>query len=289
MINASIAQCLEHEQSRGLSQATLKELARYLREFGQYCHTEAASLQDLTADFLRRYVQYRGADRGPDLIKAVVWSLRKFGAFLALRQLVPHNPAKPLRHPKMSPRSELPSYLSETQLAHLLHTAAEKMCLRDLAVISLISSTGMRPSSVAALNRSHFSFSGRDVMEKLKGGGVKKTALSASAATIVREYLNSRTDNVPALFLTDRGKPVSISCIQRMVKDAGAKACLPTVLTCNVLRHTFAVHAADRHGKVVTKSLLGHRHIATTSVYTHLSASHFLASMNEHPFHVQRS
>jgi hypothetical protein len=53
----------------------------------------------------------KGKGRGRNLMKAVVWSLRKFGAFLVLRNIMSKNPARPLRHLKMSPRNQLPKYL----------------------------------------------------------------------------------------------------------------------------------------------------------------------------------
>jgi site-specific recombinase XerD len=92
-----------------------------------------------------------------------VWSLRKFGAYLVLRSILPENPAKPLRHPKMSPRSQLPRYLSETQLKTLLHSAAQKLNKREFAIVGLICSTGMRPFfSVAALKREQLKKAGQD-------------------------------------------------------------------------------------------------------------------------------
>ena len=169
------------------------------------------------------------------------------------------NPAKPLRHPKISPRSKLPQYFKEEQLRVLLVHAANHMGKRDFAIVALIASTGMRPSSVAALQKNHFSLSRHYIIETLKGGGYKKTALNESVCTILQAYLDSRTDNCLAMFLTDRNRPVS-------------------------LRHTFAVYAADRHGKIVTKALMGHRKLCTTAVYTHLSARHFRVLMNRHAF-----
>ena len=74
------------------------------------------------------------------------------------------------------------------------------------------------------------------------------------------------------------------SCLR---KQAGREAALPMVLTCNHLRHTFAIHAADRHGKIITRALMGHQHLATTSVYTHLSPRHFQGLMNRHPYQLQ--
>jgi len=284
VILSLVDECLNLEKQRGLSASSLKELNRYLYDFADYCAAKAVSVEDFTADFLRRYVTFRGDGFGPDLVKALVWSLRKFGGFLAFRKILPDNPAKPLRHPKMSPRRNLPQFLRDHELKTLLQSAARRSTLRDFAILSLLCSTGMRPSSAEALTRSGFDPANFLLVERLKGGGQKKTALNNAATAILIEYLASRNDDNPALFLTDRGKPVSKSWVQRMVKQAGEDAGLSTPLTCNQLRHTFAVHASERHGKETTKALLGHAKIATTSVYTHLSALRFRALMNRHPY-----
>jgi integrase/recombinase XerD len=234
---------------------------------------------------MRRYVQFRSRGFGPSLIKAVVWSLRKFGAFLVLRSILPENPAKPLKHPKISPRSQLPQYLSETQLKTLLHSAAQKQNKRDFAIVCLICSTGMRPFSVAALNREHFFESGSYIIEMTKGAGYRKAALNASLTSIISEYLAERSDDQPALFVNDRKRPVSKSWVQRLIKKTGHNAGLAVNLTCNMLRHTFAVHASDRHGKTITKALMGHHKLTTTAVYTHLSAKRFRGLMNLHAYH----
>ena len=284
MIYARVNECIASERERGLGEATCKELSRYLHEFADYCHKKVDTIAQITPDFLRDYVLNRGKGLGPDLIKAVVWSLRKFGAFLVLRDLVSKNPARPLRHPKRSPRKELPQYLRSGQLRTLLQSMTIGGDKRDFAILSLICSTGMRPSSVAGLKRYDLIVSAHYVLEHGKGGGYKRTTLSSSLAAILLEYLSSRTDDFPAFFLNDRGRPVSKSWIQRVVKMSGEKAGFNFPITCNLLRHTFAVHAADRHGKGMTKALMGHRKLSTTAVYTHLSARYFRDFMNQHPY-----
>ena len=101
MIYELVNDCIESEAERGIEKTTLKELSRYLHEFADYCQQISKNIVKISFDFMRRYVQYRGEERGPDLVKAVVWSLRKFAAFLVLRNILPENPARPLRHPNM--------------------------------------------------------------------------------------------------------------------------------------------------------------------------------------------
>ena len=185
----------------------------------------------------------------------------------------------------MSPCSQLPRYLSETQLKTLLHSAAQKLNKRDFAIIGLICSTGMRPFSVVALKREHFFAVDSYIFEMTKGAGYRKAALNTPLTSVISEYLVDRTDDHSALFVNNRNQPVNKSWVQRLVKIAGQDAGLDVELNCNILRHTFAVHASDRHGKTITKALMGHHKLTTTAVYTHLSAKRFRGLMNLHAYH----
>ena len=84
MIFELVNDCLELEAERGIAKTTIKELSRYLHEFANYCQQKSITVEQISSEFLLGYVKYRGAGLGPNLIKAVVWSLRKFGAYLAL-------------------------------------------------------------------------------------------------------------------------------------------------------------------------------------------------------------
>ncbi len=75
--------CLKSEHDRNLSENSLKELRRYLREFADHCQAESLhSGAELTPDFLKTHAEKRCANAGPTLKKGVVWALRKFGSCL---------------------------------------------------------------------------------------------------------------------------------------------------------------------------------------------------------------
>jgi len=112
-IKPLIELCLQTEQDRGLSKNSIIELKRYLNEFSTYCECQNIySVKEVTPPFLKDYIDQRCKSAGPNLKKAIVWSLRKFGKHLALLQIVEDDPARKLRHPKFHPRSELPEYLA---------------------------------------------------------------------------------------------------------------------------------------------------------------------------------
>ena len=277
--------CLKAEEDRNMSRNSMKELYRYLSEFSDFCQDRGIeSVVELTPSLLKDYADCRCIDAGPATKKAVIWALRKFGRFLTLLQLVQDDPARKLRHPKMHPRAELPTYLSGKQLGTLLKHAASQREYRDFAIISLMASTGLRPKEMAMLQRNDVHLGARRLDVPVKGGWVKKTPLSNSIFFILSRHLASRDDTHSALFLTARGRAVSVSWLQRQIKVIGGEAGLPFSLTCNHLRHSFATHAADRHGKVITKALMGHQRLTTTEIYTHLSPRHFQSLAQLHPY-----
>ena len=284
-IKPLIELCLQTEQDRGLSKNSIAELKRYLNEFSTYCECQNIySVKDITPPFLKDYIDQRCKSAGPNLKKAIVWSLRKFGKHLALLQIVEDDPARKLRHPKFHPRSELPEYLSASQLKNLLEYAVNNLELRDFAIISLLATTGLRPSEIAGCKLNNVHLNRHCIYVHVKGGWIKETPISASMAAVLTDYMATRKDDRQALFVNTRGRPVSVSWIQRIVKSAGKNAGLLLSLTCNHLRHTFGTHAADRNGKIVTKALMGHQRLATTEIYTHLSPCHFKALMILHPY-----
>lgn len=287
-ISIHVKACLKAEADRNLSSASLKELRRYLKELGTYCkRSDLSSLTQLTPEFLKDFVEQYWERGNCCLVKAMMWALRKFGGYLALIQALPNNPAQYLHHPKISKRAKLPEYLTEGQLRELLKTAARKCPLRDFTILCLFATTGLRPSEIVSLTKDRVYLPRQRISVLVKGGWYKNTPLSVWMAVILEGYLASRKDAHSAVFINDKGRPVTISWIQHMVKDAGHVAGISFPLTPRHLRHTFATHAADRHGRMITSALLGHAHTRTTQVYVHLSPRRFRSIMNKHPYNMK--
>jgi integrase/recombinase XerD len=184
----------------------------------------------------------------------------------------------------MHPRSKLPRYLSQKELRLLLKYSALHLNQRDFLIIMLLASTGLRPNEIVLLKRSDVHLDQRRLDLHVKGGWCKKTPLCKSMTNLLADYLSTRDDIDSAVFVNNKSRPVTVSWIQRLVKCTGKEADLPVSLTCNHLRHTYATYAADRHGKIITKALMGHQRLTTTEIYTHLSPSYFRPLAQGHPF-----
>ncbi len=283
-IESLVLGCLDAERAANKEAKTLTELTRYLNDFSDYCENHNVdSPEGITVDSLYGFIEDR-CKKGPSLKKAVVWALRKFCNYLNLINVVKENLASKLRHPKFNTRSELPTYLSESQVRRLIEYVALNLELNAFSILSLMITTGLRPNEIVSIKKKDVRLDKSYFEVKVKGGWIKQIALSEPTVKILSEYLASRDDDCEALFVNKRLRPVTKSWLRQMLRSAGEKSDLSFSLTPNIIRHTFATHAADRHGKVITKALMGHRRLSTTEVYTHMSPRHFRALMNLHPY-----
>jgi integrase/recombinase XerD len=281
-------QCLDAERSRGLSKRSLDEVEHWIDRFGMFAQSlKLATPKDVTTGIIRDFIIAANPKDSASLGKTIVWCMRKFCSFLALRQVLPVSPAQPIPHPKARPREKLPEYLKPSELSALLETAFTKRSLQDLTIISLLVTAGPRPKEIVTLRRKDIFIGEQFVFLKVKGGWYKRTPISESMAETFREYLDTIPRNRPLLFPNQWGKPIDTRWIERMVRDAAAQAGIKRRVTPRILRHTFATYAADRHGITVTRALLGHSnhsHANTTEVYMHLIPSKFRVLMNCHPY-----
>jgi integrase/recombinase XerD len=281
-------QCIEAERSRGLGTRSLEEVERWIKRFGLFAQThKLATPQDVTTGIVRDFLIAANPKESASLGKTIVWCIRKFCSFLALRQVISVSPAQPIPHPKARPREKLPEYLKPPELYALIETAMTKRSLQDLTILSLLVTAGPRPKEIVTLRRKDIFVGEQFVFLKVKGGWYKRTPISECMAETLREYLDTIPSDRPLLFCNQWGKPIDTRWIERMVRAAAAQAGIKRRITPRILRHTFATYAADRHGITVTRALLGHSnhsHSNTTEVYMHLIPSKFRVLMNSHPY-----
>ena len=278
-LTAHIDACLAYETTNGMKPRSIKRIKDYLEHFKQYLITHlVSSLQDISTDFLREYIIRRTEVHNVDgsittlgfqTVKGVIWSLHTLFGHLSVTGQVDHNSSAPIRYPKEHKQEKLPVYLSDKQLRKLLLWSRDNSQPQDFAIITLMNSTGMRPSDMASLTRFDYDAEQRVIYPIVKGGWKKATPVSDACAKVLDCYLGSRTDSDTALFLNKHNKQVKASYIQRCVKQAGGDADIDIALNCNIMRHTFATHACDRHGKHMTQALLGHFRSRTTDAYVH--------------------
>ena len=158
----------------------------------------------------------------------------------------------------------------------------EQINLRDRAIIEMLFSTGLRISELVALNKENVNLHTREFSIIGKGRKVRLVFLTEQATTLLKKYLDTRTDNFPPLFLNARrnktefetngeSRRLTRTAIEVMVRDRGRHAGITRPVTPHVLRHTFATTLL-RNGADIrsVQEMLGHSNISTTQIYTHV-------------------
>lgn len=142
-------------------------------------------------------------------------------------------------------------------------------CTRDLAIIDLLYSTGMRVGELVNLNRSDVNFELRECIVLGKGGKERKVYFDAKAKLHLQEYLNGRVDDNPALFVT-LDKPferLKISGVEIRVRSLGKSVGL-TKIHPHKFRRSMATRAIDKGMPIEqVQKILGHSQIDTTMQY----------------------
>lgn len=211
-------------------------------------------------------------------------ALRGFLKYLGERN-IPSLPADKIKLPKVS-RKQV-NFLHYDEVTRLLDAVKgdDESALRDRAIIELLFSSGLRVSELVNLNRGHINTKRREFMVRGKGQKDRPVFISKSAADKVDEYLATRIDNLPPLFLsysrnnvanqTGDYRRLTARSIQRMIAKYGRLAGLTKHVHPHAMRHAFAtdllMNGADLRS---VQSMLGHANIATTQVYTHVTDEH---------------
>jgi len=146
---------------------------------------------------------------------------------------------------------------------------------RDRAMVDVLSSTGMRVGELVRLNIDDIDFHERECIVYGKGDSERKVYFDARAKVHLKEYLDSRTDENPALFVSTK-KPhnrLTIGGIESVVKQIGLKSLIENVYP-HKFRRTLATRAIDRGMPIEqVQHLLGHIKIDTTMQYAMVNQS----------------
>ncbi|MDD7256176.1 tyrosine-type recombinase/integrase [Bullifex porci] len=142
--------------------------------------------------------------------------------------------------------------------------------VRDTAIIEMLYSTGCRVTELVTLNRDDIDFQSKEVKLFGKGAKHRVSFLNARAEISIKNYLATRTDNNPALFVSLR-KPherLSKFGIEKFIREMNKDITLTTYVTPHIFRHTTATMALNRGMNVVDVSkILGHSKLETTMEY----------------------
>lgn len=208
-------------------------------------------------------------------------SLRSFFLFLEKSRHIKGNPAADIATPKTE--KYIPHYLPVDDMFRLLARPLREtsLGLRDLAILEVLYSCGIRVSELEALNISSVDFDERLVKVVGKGNKERIVPVGRPALGALKNYLvatqylrrkRGHDSQEAPLFINFRGGRLSSRSIGRIIKGYALQSGLSSEISPHSMRHTFATHLLDGGADLrAVQELLGHSSLSTTQKYTHVS------------------
>ena len=281
---------------RRLSVHTVTAYRRDLRALQDWCERNDVGQWDvLDHQHVRRFAAQSHA-RGLQgrSIQRRLAALRTFFGFLLREGALKRNPALEIPSPKASRR--LPQTLDVDQMARLLALEpGDALAARDLALMELFYSSGLRLAELTSLRLRDLDLAGASVRVLGKGRKERICPVGSKAIAALRVWLAQRAalvrSGVESVFIGRHGGPLGARAVQLRVAARARAQGLAQPVHPHLFRHSFATHllesSRDLRG---VQELLGHANISTTQVYTHLDFQHLARTYDEaHPRAKRRS
>lgn len=289
---------LEHlEVEAGRSKKTVENYRLYLERFVEIALDVSGKNeirpQDITKELLRKYrikLNRYGSDSGSEDLKTITQAyhliaLRGFLKYLARRDIKSLDPSLVDLPHVIRKQVTFLHYDEVEDMLEQIDTSTESG-LRDRAIIELLYSGGLRVSELVGLNRDSINLERREFMVRGKGSKDRPIFISQSAADRVRDYLDARTDSLPALFLNNSRnlqtadtsgnyRRMTTRSVERIVEKYARLAGITKHVSPHTLRHSFATDLLMNGADIrAVQSMLGHADISTTQIYTHVTDVH---------------
>ena len=293
---------------RGASTYTQRNYQQALTEFYFWHKNErkaAPAWERLQRDDFRAYLRFLGRQNlGRAAIALRFSALRTFYKFLVRHGAVESSPIKNLTLPKQPKR--LPQFLTVKQMEDLLvaplaglqapkqksagRPVSIAACYRDVAILETIYSCGLRISEMVGLRGEDIDWSEQLIRVRGKGKKERLLPISRTALQAIRHYwtfLPGPPTGDSPVFLSETKERAAINptMLQRRLKTYLVRAGLDPAITPHKLRHSYATHLLDNGADLRSvQELLGHAHLTTTQVYTHVSTERLKKAYSQaHP------
>jgi integrase/recombinase XerC len=262
---------------RNASPRTLKAYRQALTAFGA---ETKRSWKKCTADDFRDYLfalMKRGQARS--YVRLQFSAFRTFYQFLAARKRLRRNPVREVQLPKIE--KKLPLVLTRQQVEELLTAPTREMKnraapvwmpLRDVAIMELFYSSGLRLSELASLDVADVDPYTESVRVFGKARKERVCPVGLPALEAISRYRAAANVHAGALFVNKARRRMSVRSTWLVLKRYVRHTSIPISISPHKLRHSFATHMLDRGADLRSvQALLGHASLSTTQIYTHVT------------------
>jgi integrase/recombinase XerD len=285
------------ELERGLSRNTLEAYRSDLLQLGEFLGRRGLTAVEAGHGDLAAFLSElaAGAGKRPPVAAATLQRkaacLRSFYRHLRREGLIEHDPTAELRGPPRTKR--LPLVLSREEVGMLLNEpkGGEPRALRDRALLEVMYACGLRASEAVGLELADVDLQEGLLRARGKGSKERIVPIGREAVAAVRAYLQRGrpvlvgVKSESRLFVNRRGSGLTRQGLYKIVQGHAGRVGLRDRMSPHTLRHTFATHLlAGGCDLRSLQEMLGHADLATTQVYTHLSAERLKdAYFSAHP------
>ena len=266
------------EYEKKLSSQTLKAYRIDLKQFcilSQNCK--------ITKESLTNYIRYLNQHFAPRTVKRKIASIRAFFNQMEYDNNIEENPFNklhiPIHYPKQLPKT-IPQQTVQKilQSAYSAYTFENKQILRDIFVLELLFSTGLRVSELCSLTTDSCLLTDDFLRLLINGKGNKERIIQISTkellniASIYFQKFSSEIKSQKFILINHVNRPLSPQSVRRIINNYANKANLCVHITPHMFRHTFATSLLEAGVDIrYIQSLLGHSSISTTQIYTYVS------------------
>ena len=271
---------------RGYSPRTVDSYLSDVKELYLFCQ-QNEEIDPMRTETLRRFVGSLHGKNSSASVARKLSALRTFFRFLQMQGEIDKNPLQGIANPRLV--RYIPSFLTVDEVFCLLDAPgnADKLALRDKAIMEVLYATGMRVSEVVSCNTGDLDFDSG--MVKVTGKGNKERIIPFGRATeeALKRYFPQRQTLITArvarggraekdaLFLNNQGTRLTARSVERLIGNYGRRAGIQVTVTPHALRHSFATHLLEMGADLRTvQELLGHVSLSTTQKYTHVNMEH---------------
>ncbi|MFQ9668063.1 tyrosine recombinase XerC [Thomasclavelia spiroformis] len=284
--------CLKYE--RNYSNNTIASYRREIIHFKIYLVQEGIDdYNDVDYLMLRGYLtKLYDENLAKSSINHRLSALRSFFDYLLKEEFIKDNPFKLIESQKVGQRN--PDFLFQEEMIDLLDSIETKddLGIRNKAMLELMYASGLRCSEVANLQVSDIDFNQMVVLVHGKGGKDRYVPFHEYARDWLIKYIDEARNNLMIkneghnfIFVNKFGNPLTNRGIENIVDRVTFKYDATKKIHPHTIRHSFATHLLNAGADIRTvQELLGHKNLATTQVYTHISKDHLKrVYMKTHP------
>lgn len=264
------------QSEKQFSQHTVSNYRRDISRFTGFLNDQLIpDWNNIDEQHIRQFVsQVHRQGLGGKSIQRLLSALRRLFRFLLINKRIRINPADHVRAPKSE--SKLPDVMHPQQIEHLLLTNSDDpLVIRDHAILELLYASGLRLAELIALNLTDINWQGNHLSVIGKGKKERRCPFGKQAASMLKKWIKCRELLVKggevAVFLNNRGSRISASSIRARIQKLCREKGISQRVYPHLMRHSFASHMLEASQDLrAVQELLGHAHLKTTQIYTHL-------------------